>query len=49
MSGPRLATCLDREAMTVQVPYLLTGGVVLFSALVLYLTRLPDIVEATDE
>jgi len=49
MSGPQLATYLDHEAAAVQVPYLLIGSVVLLVALVLYFTRLPDIVEATDE
>lgn len=49
MPGPQLTAYLDHEAAAVQVPYLLIGSVVLLIALVLYFTRLPDIVEATDE
>jgi FHS family L-fucose permease-like MFS transporter len=49
MTGPQVATYLDHEAAAVQVPYLLIGGVVLLVAVVLYFTRLPDIVEEVDE
>ncbi|MBC6607557.1 L-fucose:H+ symporter permease [Hymenobacter sp. BT188] len=45
MSGGQLDAYLNAEAATVQVPYLLIGGVVLLVALLLYFTRLPDIVE----
>lgn len=49
MSCPQLAVYLDREVAAIQAPYLVNGGVVLLTAVVLYLTHLPDTVEATDE
>lgn len=49
MTGPQLATYLNHEAAAVQVPYLLIGGFVLLIAVVLYFTRLPDIIEDADE
>jgi FHS family L-fucose permease-like MFS transporter len=49
MTDPQVAAYLDHEAAAVQVPYLLIGGVVLLVAVVLYFTRLPDIVEEVDE
>lgn len=45
MSGGQLDAYLNAEAAAVQVPYLLIGGVVLLVAVLLYFTRLPDIVE----
>ncbi len=45
MTAPQLTAYLDAEAAAVQVPYLLIGGVVLLVAVLLYFTRLPDIIE----
>ncbi|GAB2476629.1 L-fucose:H+ symporter permease [Hymenobacter qilianensis] len=44
MSRGQLNAYLNAEAASVQVPFLLIGGVVLLVALLLYFTRLPDIV-----
>lgn len=46
MSRGQLTAYLNAEAAAVQVPYLLIGSVVLLVALLLYFTRLPDLVEA---
>ncbi|MGY2132695.1 L-fucose:H+ symporter permease [Hymenobacter sp. HD11105] len=45
MPREQLDSYLSAEAASVQVPYLLIGGVVLLVALLLYFTRLPDIVD----
>ncbi|MDF7811430.1 L-fucose:H+ symporter permease [Hymenobacter sp. YC55] len=45
MSGPQLDAYLNNEAASVQVPFLLIGGIVLLVAVLLYFTRLPEIVE----
>ncbi|HEX8327688.1 MAG TPA: L-fucose:H+ symporter permease [Hymenobacter sp.] len=45
MPAPQLDAYLAREAATVQVPFLLIGGMILLVALLLFFTRLPDIVE----
>ncbi|HEX8427492.1 L-fucose:H+ symporter permease [Hymenobacter sp.] len=45
MSGAQLDAYLNNEAASVQVPFLLIGGLVLLVAVLLYFTRLPDIVE----
>ncbi len=49
MPAPQLEAYLNHEAAAVQGPFLLIGGFVLLIAVVLYFTRLPDIVEAADE
>jgi FHS family L-fucose permease-like MFS transporter len=49
MPPPQLAAYLDHEAAAVQGPYLLIGGFVLLIAVVLYFTRLPDIIETADD
>lgn len=46
MSAADLSAYLDHEAASVQVPYLVIGSVVLLVAVLLYFTRLPEIVEA---
>ncbi|GAB2943534.1 L-fucose:H+ symporter permease [Hymenobacter coalescens] len=46
MSPAQLGAYLSHEAQAVQLPYLVIGLVVLLVAVVLYFTRLPDIVEA---
>jgi FHS family L-fucose permease-like MFS transporter len=48
MPAPQLDAYLHREAATVQLPFLLIGGLILLVALLLYFTRLPDIVEDED-
>lgn len=45
MSGPQLDAYLNNEAASVQIPFLLIGGIVLLVAVLLYFTRLPEIVE----
>jgi len=45
MSGAQLQAYLNHEAAAVQGPYLVIGSVVLLVAVLLYFTRLPEIVE----
>ncbi|UOQ68295.1 L-fucose:H+ symporter permease [Hymenobacter volaticus] len=45
MSAPQLDAYLNNEAASVQIPFLLIGGIVLLVAVLLYFTRLPEIVE----
>ena len=47
MAPAQLDAYLSREASAVQLPYLVIGAVVLVVAVVLYFTRLPDIIEAS--
>ena len=49
MTPSQLGAYLDHEAAAVQVPYLLIGGFVLLIALLLYRTRLPDIIETESD
>ncbi|KUG09146.1 L-fucose:H+ symporter permease [Solirubrum puertoriconensis] len=49
MSPAELSAYLGREAAAVQLPYLAIGAVVLLVAVVLYFTRLPEIVEDAAE
>lgn len=49
MSPNQLAVFLTKEAATVQVPYLVIGGVVLLVAVWVAFTHLPDITEAGDD
>ncbi|MBD2716437.1 L-fucose:H+ symporter permease [Microvirga sp. STR05] len=46
MAPAQLDAYLSQEASAVQLPYLVIGAVVLLVAVVLYFTRLPDIIEA---
>ncbi|MBC6698590.1 L-fucose:H+ symporter permease [Hymenobacter puniceus] len=46
MAPAQLEAYLSQEASAVQLPYLVIGAVVLLVAVVLYFTRLPDIIEA---
>jgi FHS family L-fucose permease-like MFS transporter len=49
MSPGQLNTYLDKEASSVQVPYLIIGIVVLLVALLIFKTPLPEIVEGDQE
>jgi FHS family L-fucose permease-like MFS transporter len=48
MTDAQLGAYLDHEAAAVQIPFLLIGGFVLLIALLLYRTRLPDLIEDDD-
>jgi FHS family L-fucose permease-like MFS transporter len=48
MTPAQLNEYLNHEASSVQVPYLLIGSLVLLIAVVLFFTRLPDIIEDED-
>jgi FHS family L-fucose permease-like MFS transporter len=49
MSAEQLAAYLNAEAATVKVPYLVIGTVVLLVAVILYKTKLPDIIESEEK
>jgi MFS transporter, FHS family, L-fucose permease len=48
MSPERLGAYLDIEAATVKIPYLIIGLVVLLVAIIIYRTKLPDIIESEE-
>jgi FHS family L-fucose permease-like MFS transporter len=49
MTPEALSAYLDHEAASVQVPYIIIGSVVLLVALILWKTKLPDIVHHDDD
>jgi FHS family L-fucose permease-like MFS transporter len=49
MSPAALSAYLDHEAASVQVPYIIIGSVVLLVALILWKTKLPDIIHHDDD
>jgi MFS transporter, FHS family, L-fucose permease len=48
MAPERLSAYLDIEAATVKIPYLIIGLVVLLVAIIIYRTKLPDIIESEE-
>jgi FHS family L-fucose permease-like MFS transporter len=48
MAPERLIAYLDIEAATVKIPYLVIGLVVLLVAIIIYRTKLPDIIESEE-
>jgi FHS family L-fucose permease-like MFS transporter len=48
MAPERLSAYLDIEAATVKIPYLVIGLVVLLVAIIIYRTKLPDIIESEE-